>query len=44
LPGVSAPLPWRAADQHGAVLDVLVQSRRNRHATTRLMRKLLKEA
>jgi putative transposase len=23
---------WRAVDQHGAVLDVLVQSRRDRHA------------
>jgi putative transposase len=33
---------WRAVDQHGAVLDVLVQSRRDRHAARRLMRKLLK--
>ncbi len=32
---------WRAVDQHGAVLDVLVPSRRDRHATKRLMRKLL---
>jgi putative transposase len=32
---------WRAVDQHGAVLDVLVQSRRDRHAARRLMRKLL---
>jgi putative transposase len=31
---------WRAVDQHGAVLDVLVQSRRDRHAARRLMRKL----
>jgi putative transposase len=34
---------WRAVDQHGAVLDVLVQSRRERHAARRLMRKLLKK-
>jgi len=34
---------WRAVDQHGAVLDVLVQSRRDRHAAKRLMRKLLKK-
>jgi putative transposase len=33
---------WRAVDQHGAVLDVLVQSRRDRHAARRLMCKLLK--
>jgi hypothetical protein len=26
---------WRAVDQHGAVLDVLVQSRRDRHASAR---------
>jgi putative transposase len=32
---------WRAVDQNGAVLDVLVQSRRDRHAARRLMRKLL---
>ncbi len=29
---------WRAVDQHGAVLDVLVQSRRNTQAAARLMR------
>jgi putative transposase len=34
---------WRAVDQHGAVLDVLVQSRRDRHAARRLMRKLLRK-
>ncbi|MFM0150264.1 IS6 family transposase [Paraburkholderia sp. RL18-085-BIA-A] len=34
---------WRAVDQHGAVLDVLVQSRRDRHAAKRLMRKLLRK-
>lgn len=33
---------WRAVDQHGAVLDVLVQSRRDKPAAKRLMRKLLK--
>ncbi|SAL06846.1 IS element transposase [Caballeronia calidae] len=33
---------WRAVDQHGAVLDVLVQSRRDTAAAKRLMRKLLK--
>jgi transposase-like protein len=34
---------WRAVDQHGAVLDVLVQSRRHRHAARRPMRKLLRK-
>src|SRR5438477_9355233 len=34
---------WRAVDQDGFVLDVLVQSRRNSKAAKRLMRKLLKE-
>jgi putative transposase len=33
---------WRAVDQDGFVLDVLVQSRRNTAAAKRLMRKLLK--
>ena len=33
---------WRAVDQHGIVLDVLVQSRRNATAAKRLLRKLLK--
>jgi putative transposase len=33
---------WRAVDQDGFVLDVLVQSRRDRTAAQRLMRKLLK--
>jgi transposase-like protein len=32
---------WRAVDQHGAVLDVLVQSRRDKAAAKRSMRKLL---
>ena len=34
---------WRAVDQHGAVLDVLVQFRRDTRAAKRLMRKLLKK-
>ena len=33
---------WRAVDEHGNVLDVLVQSRRNAKAAKRLFRKLLK--
>jgi putative transposase len=33
---------WRAVDQHGNVLDVLVQSRRNTKAAKRFLRKLLK--
>ncbi len=33
---------WRAVDQEGFVLDVLVQSRRDKTAALRLMRKLLK--
>ena len=33
---------WRAVDQHGIVLDVLVQSRRDASAANRLLRKLLK--
>jgi putative transposase len=34
---------WRAVDQDGFVLDVLVQSRRDRKAAERLMCKLLKK-
>ena len=34
---------WRAVDQDGFVLDVLVQSRRDKKAAKRLLRKLLKE-
>jgi putative transposase len=34
---------WRAVDQFGIVLDVLVQSRRDRYAAQRLMRKLLRK-
>src|ERR671933_1011151 len=33
---------WRAVDQSGMVLDVLVQSRRDKRAAKRLLRKLLK--
>jgi putative transposase len=34
---------WRAVDQRGIVLDVLVQSRRDAKAAKRLLRKLLKK-
>ena len=33
---------WRTVDQDGDVIDILVQSRRNRHAAERFFRKLLK--
>ena len=33
---------WRAVDANGYVLDALLQSRRNKGAALRLMRKLLK--
>jgi len=33
---------WRAVDQDGVVLDVLVQSRRDKRAAKRLLRKLLR--
>jgi len=33
---------WRAVDANGYVLDAILQSRRNRKATLRLMRKLLR--
>ena len=33
---------WRAIDQNGVVLDILVQSRRNTKAAKRFFRKLLK--
>lgn len=33
---------WRAVDQHGNVLDILVQSRRNKAAAVKFFRKLLK--
>ena len=34
---------WRAVDQHGRVLDILVQSRRDKRAAKRLLRQLLKK-
>jgi len=34
---------WRAVDQDGVVLDILVQSRRDKQAAKRLLRKLLKK-
>ncbi|GHO62799.1 IS6 family transposase [Ktedonobacter sp. SOSP1-52] len=34
---------WRAVDQHGNILDILVQSRRNKKAAKRFFRKLLKD-
>ena len=34
---------WRAVDQDGIVLDILVQSWRDKRAAKRLLRKLLKE-
>jgi len=34
---------WRAVDQDGFVLDALVQSRRDRHAAERLLRKLVRK-
>jgi putative transposase len=33
---------WRAVDQHGEVIDILVQSQRNTRAAERFFRKLLK--
>ena len=34
---------WRAIDAEGEVLDVLVQTRRNKRAALKLMRKQLKK-
>ncbi len=34
---------WRAVDAEGEVLDVLVQSKRNKDAALKLMRKLMKK-
>ena len=34
---------WRAVDDEGTVLDVVVQHKRNTKAATRLIRKLLKK-
>jgi putative transposase len=33
---------WRAVDQHGNVLDILVTSKRDKQAAKRFFRKLLK--
>ncbi len=33
---------WRAVDDEGEVLDVLVQKRRNKHAALKLLRRLLR--
>ena len=33
---------WRAVDQDGDLLDILVQSRRDRHAAVRFFRKVMK--
>ncbi|GAC1640748.1 MAG: hypothetical protein NVS4B8_08520 [Herpetosiphon sp.] len=33
---------WWAVDQHGTMLDILLQSRRNSHAAKKFCRKLLK--
>ena len=33
---------WRAVDQHGVVLDILVQGRRHSNAAKRFFRRLLK--
>ena len=33
---------WRAVDDEGEVLDVLVQRRRNKHAALKLLRRLLR--
>ena len=32
---------WRAVDQHGVVLDILVQSRRDQHAAERFLRQVI---
>jgi transposase-like protein len=34
---------WRGVDTEGEILDVLVQSKRDKHAAVKLMRKLLKK-
>src|SRR4029450_11591665 len=35
---------WRAVDQDGEVIDILLQPRRDRHAAARFFRKLLKRS
>ena len=39
----SSPPAWRAVDAEGEVLDVLVQTRRNKRGALKLMRKLLRK-
>ena len=34
---------WRAVDSEGEVLDILVQSRRNKNSALKVIRKLLKK-
>jgi putative transposase len=34
---------WRAVDAEGEVLDVLIQSKRSKHAALKLMRNLLRK-
>ena len=34
---------WRAVDDEGEVLDILVQKRRNKHAALKLLRRLLRK-
>jgi len=34
---------WRALDQHGSALEILVQTRRNTQSAKRFMRKLMKQ-
>ena len=34
---------WRAVDQHGVVLDILVQARRDAQAAKRFFKRLLKD-
>ncbi|MDV6277942.1 DDE-type integrase/transposase/recombinase, partial [Rhodococcus erythropolis] len=34
---------WRAVDQHGNVLDILIQNKRDGKAATRFFRKILKK-
>ena len=41
--GVKHNRLWRAVDSEGEVLDLLVQSRRDKKAAVRLIRKLLKK-
>ena len=35
---------WRAVDQDGEVIDILLQPRRDRHAAARFFRKLLEQS